>query len=38
MSGALMPGALKSELDRHMPMLVQRALLFTLQKDSVHGA
>ena len=37
-SVALMPGALNSGLNRHVPKLVQLLLLWTLQKDPVFGA
>lgn len=37
-SVSLMPGALKSDLNRHMPKLVQLLLLWTLQKDAIFGA
>lgn len=33
-----MPGALKSDLNRHMPKLVQLLLLWTLQEDPTFGA
>lgn len=37
-SVSLMPGALKSDLNRHMLKLVQLLLLWTLQEDPTFGA